>query len=751
MANVLRLRSSQQRILDFQGGKMGISAVPGSGKTWTLSCLAAHIIKNGDLTPDQEVLIVTLVNSAVDNFGARISSFLQDAGMLPGTGYRVRTLHGLANDILRESPGLVGLEDNYQIIDEREVDTLLAEVCRAWESSNSLLIDQYLNPDLAVNARERISRSAWIDLVKDCAVAFIRTAKDRMVSPEELADLANQLPSPLPLAEMGISLYRDYQRALIYRGAVDFDDLIRLALKALQTDRSLLQRLQERWPVILEDEAQDSSRLQEEILRLLTGDDGNWVRVGDPNQAIYETFTTASPRYLRSFLEENDVQARELPESGRSAKPIITLANWLIDWVQKDHPLPDVRDALSPPYIQPTPPGDPQPNPSDNEAFIFLSEKKYTPSEEIEAVVQSVQKWLPNHPGQTVAILTPRNQRGFEVVDELQKRGIDYIDSLLQSSRSTRWSAGAIETILKYLADPQSAKKLSKVYEIWNRSEDNPEKKKSQIKKTADLILKLPHLEDYLFPGPDFDWLESLEPALENKEIYNSLLDFRGIIRRWLAAVVLPIDQLILLVAQDLFTGASGLAVAHKLAGLLRRRVEVNPGLSLLDLSNELGSIARNEQRFIGFSEDDSGFNPDRYPGKIVVATIHKAKGLEWDRVYLMSVNNYDFPSGDPFDQYISEKWFIRDHLNLPVETLAQLDTLLSRNEYEWYQEGSATHQARLDYIRERLRLLYVAITRARKELIITWNTGRDGRLIPAKPLLEMIQFWKSSQPGDGI
>ncbi len=45
-------------------------------------------------------------------------------------------------------------------------------------------------------------------------------------------------------------------------------------------------------------------------------------------------------------------------------------------------------------------------------------------------------------------------------------------------------------------------------------------------------------------------------------------------------------------------------------------------------------------------------------------------------------------------------------------------------DEYEWYQEGRATLQARLDYVRERLRLLYVGITRARKELIITWNTG---------------------------
>ena len=103
---------------------------------------------------------------------------------------------------------------------------------------------------------------------------------------------------------MGAEIYADYQRSLAYRGVVDFDDLIRLALEALRRDADYLARLRQRWPYILEDEAQDSSELQEKILRLLAGERGNWVRVGDPNQAIYDTFTTANPRFLRSYLEE---------------------------------------------------------------------------------------------------------------------------------------------------------------------------------------------------------------------------------------------------------------------------------------------------------------------------------------------------------------------------------------------------------------------------------------------------------------
>ncbi len=75
----------------------------------------------------------------------------------------------------------------------------------------------------------------------------------------------------LPLARMGAEIYADYQRSLAYRGVVDFDDLIRLALEALRRDEDYLARLRQRWPYVLEDEAQDSSELQEKILRLLVG------------------------------------------------------------------------------------------------------------------------------------------------------------------------------------------------------------------------------------------------------------------------------------------------------------------------------------------------------------------------------------------------------------------------------------------------------------------------------------------------
>lgn len=716
-------RPSQQKILQYTHGTMGIAAVPGSGKTFTLSALAAEIIGRGELAREQEVLIVTLVNSAVDNFSSRINGFITARGLLPRVGYRVRTLHGLAHDIVREKPGLVGLEERFAIIDEREANFIRKEAVSAWLAANPNALDDYLDPDLDNSKRDWVRRQQLPNTLEGLALAFIRSAKDRRILPDQLrAQLANQ-PAPLPLAEMGLAIYTDYQRALAYRGAVDFDDLIRLALDLLERDPDFLERLRHRWPYILEDEAQDSSQTQEKILRLLSGEGGNWVRVGDPNQAIFETFTTANPQLLRDFIANEADFQRELPNSGRSQKAVIDLANQLINWVMEAHPDEDARDALAPPYIQPTGPDDPQPNPPMNLDGLHLINKKFSPEAELSAIVDSIARWMPDNKDKTIAVLVPRNARGAEIADALKQQNIEVVE-VLSSTQSTRQTAGALGNIVKYLADPQSASKLATVYRVWRRDWRENDEYEAFYKHIASLVKKASQVEAFLAPSPDEDWLAGLQES-ESDDVITELIAFRKIVQRWLDAVTLPIDQLILTLAQDLFTEAADLALAHKLALVLRQAANDHSEWRLPELTGELSIIAKNQRKFIGFSAEDGGFDPTNYRGKVVVTTMHKAKGLEWDRVYLTSVNSYTFPSNQPNDTYISEKWFLRDGLNLEAEALAQLDAATQTGEYDFYSEGQATLAARVDYVRERLRLFYVGITRAKEELVITWNTGR--------------------------
>ena len=746
-------RPKQQEILAYRMGKMGVSAVPGSGKTQILSLLAAQIIASGVMEDDQEVLVVTLVNSAVDNFAIRVGDLVKERGLLPNLGYRVRTLHGLAHDIVRERPDLIGLSEEFQIVDERIAAQIRENAALAWVRSNPNSLDAFLDPNQDEAKLEWVRREKLPVKISEVALAFIRFAKDRQHTPEQLRAIFDRLSVPLPLAEMSCEIYQDYQRALLYRGGVDFDDLIRLALQALLMDDSFLQRLRHRWPYILEDEAQDSSQLQEEILQELAGPSGNWVRVGDPNQAIFETFTTASPQHLRDFLTLPEVINRQMPNSGRSTSSIINLANYLIEWTQNEHPRAEVRNALVPPAIEEVPPGDPQPNPIDDPSKIHLIDQKLTPQQEIHFIANSIAEWLPDHPDETVAVLVPRNRRGFELVDELRRRKLDCSDTLLRSSTATRSAAGALGNLINYLSEPGSAKNLANAYRVWRREGWKDEDQKPQFEQVNKLLKGCRQVEDYLWPRAGHDWLPDIEFAEREEWVSNELKQFRRIVHRWQGAALLPIDQLILSLAQDLFTEPSDLAMSHKLAFLLRQARDMHQDWRMPEFTEELAVIARNERRFLGFSEDDIGFDPLKHKGQAVVATMHKAKGLEWDRVYLMSVNNYDFPSGQPYDNYISEAWFLRDHLNLEAEALSQLRVALSPDEYSWYEEGKASRQARLDYVSERLRLLYVGITRAKKELYITWNTGRKGDQIPAEPFLALKGYWEEhlSDPGGDI
>ena len=730
---MFRPRPAQAQVLAWRGGKLGVSAVPGSGKTATLAALAARLVRAGGLAANQEVLIVTLVNSAVNNFSSRLAGELQrESAFLPGlVGYRVRTLHGLANDIVKERPGLAGLADDFRVIDERETQDILQEAVDGWLRGNPGTEQGWV--DEALQQRSDVRQRYWPALLRDVAGRYIRQAKDVETDADELNALLRNQGDALPLAQICQEIYASYENGLRYRGGIDFTDLIRLALRVLKSDADYLARLQRRWPWILEDEAQDSSWLQERILRLLAGPQGNWARVGDPNQAINESFTTASPRYLRDFLQEPDVQAHPMPNSGRSAPAIIRLANGLIDWAQA-HPQPQVRarQPLAPPFIEPAPPGDPQPNPPDVERYPHLHNEALTSDQERALVVSSLQRWLPQNPERTVAVLLPTNASGSKLVGELRAAGLPYKENL-SSTDGTRAVAGSLCRVLEYLANPRHSGYLAQVYRVWRRDERGNEDAERSIRRVAGELRGLRQPEDYLWPLLDDDWLDDL--AGPDEDLRQHLKDFRTIMRRWQEAVDLPMDQLLLTVGSDLFHAEAEIATVWSLALDLRQFAELRPEARLPEFTGELRQIAAGRRRFQGMSEEDASFDPERYRGKVVVTTLHKAKGLEWDRVYLLSANSYDFPSAMEGDQFYSERWFLRDGLNLEAEALAQLEVLTDGTTYT---AGAATRAARELVAAEKLRLLYVGITRARSELVITWNTGRNGDQREALPLTDL-------------
>ena len=170
------------------------------------------------------------------------------------------------------------------------------------------------------------------------------------------------------------------------------------------------------------------------------------------------------------------------------------------------------------------------------------------------------------------------------------------------------------------------------------------------------------------------------------------------------------------------------MALTHRLAVLLAKLGEENPTWRLPELAGELDNIAQNKRRMLGFSEDAAGF--EAKPGQVTVATMHSAKGLEWDRVYLMAVNDYSFPAGSENETYRGERWYVRNSLNLVAEAEEQLRQLHGGTLDE-YAPGAATVAVRRATGGERSAAALRGHYPARRELILTYNTGRNPQRHP--------------------
>jgi DNA helicase-2/ATP-dependent DNA helicase PcrA len=335
-------------------------------------------------------------------------------------------------------------------------------------------------------------------------------------------------------------------------------------------------------------------------------------------------------------------------------------------------------------------------------------------------------------------------------VEQLQHHQIPYLE-MLQTSLPTRQTAAILSAALQFLANPTNTNHLINLYNLFDRQLERSDQKLR--KKITQILRSCTYLEQYLYPLPDQDWLSSLEPEStpEFEKVIESLMIFRSTLTQWQKATELPINQLLITIGQDIFTKQSELALTHKLALMLEQSTHNHPEWMLPQFADELELIAQNRRKMFGFDEEDNGFNPEAHKGKVVITTYHKSKGLEWDRVYLLSINNYDFPSALAGDEFMSEKYFYKNPINLEAETLAKLKALLHRDiEGLFMEEGYATQQSRYEYAAERVRLLYVGITRAKQELVLTWNTGdthfkRQVPLSASIPYKALQAFWEEN------
>ncbi|MCA9954991.1 MAG: ATP-dependent helicase, partial [Anaerolineales bacterium] len=460
--------------------------------------------------------------------------------------------------------------------------------------------------------------------------------------------------------------------------------------------------------------------------------DGNWVRVGDPNQAITSTFTAAHPRFFNAFADRPDVVSLPLPNSGRCAPLILGAANTLLHWVMDSHPVPEVQSStFRRQNIEPTPPGDAQSNPPDSEASIRIKVYKHREDEELPQVAQLAVRYTQKRPDHTVAILVPTNNLGYQMAEHLDELDADY-DNLLRGGTREREIAAAMHAVLQVLADPLDTRAITaahaSLHALGHPVALLPDEELEQFH----TLLRSVHQPEWLLYPHDETQVEQALPAGVATETQTQVAArFGAFLRELLALRPLPIDDLALALGDELFAWGDvhegDLAIAYQIATLLRQWRDAQPDWRLPELVAELGNIVSGRRSLPISSPTDFGYEP--VPGRVTLTTQHSAKGLEWDAVFMIGVDGYWIPSN--LDSYFLG---VSDILggDPTAEVVAQLRYLME-GDAGIYNGRSATESAHIDIIAERLRLLYVGITRARRFLQLSrsratrsYNKERD-------------------------
>ena len=269
-------------------GPVLILAGAGTGKTRVVTTRIAHMVSKG--IPSREILAVTFTNKAATEMRERVGTLVPKKAAKELT---ISTFHSLCVRILRTCIDKLGYKKNFAI---------------------------YTQSDQLGLIRKIIVRKAGKDekLEPKVAQMMISSAKNKGTP---ISDHDDALIT---------EVYRTYQRELKQLNAVDFDDLLLLAVKVLEEHPDARQHWRRRFRYLMVDEFQDTNSLQMNLLRLLVGEEQNVCVVGDDDQSIYGWRGAEISNILDFERFFRDPKVVKLEENYRSTNTILNLANSLI-------------------------------------------------------------------------------------------------------------------------------------------------------------------------------------------------------------------------------------------------------------------------------------------------------------------------------------------------------------------------------------------------------------------------------------
>ena len=620
-------RPDQAPVLEYKSDRMAISAVPGAGKTTILLALILKLLEK-NINPEK-IFVLTYMESAARNFRERIKNIRQNSSQLPN----ISTIHGLALRILKENGNFerLGLSSDFEICDDTQRTRIIREI------SNELKLKKTETEEF-----------------------------DRGVSVFKLGEGVPDENTTNPKIKKFTVFFNRYQLALSSQNLIDYDDMLISSVKLLRNNPDILAHYQEICEYIIEDEAQDSSSIQQELIGLLSGKHKNLIRCGDINQAITTTFSNADAEGFRKFIKES--QDVSMNCSQRCTKDVWTLANNLVKYAKTK---PDAQNAFYEIFMHPVDGKNPV---QENAVAAQIFD---TPLEERNYVLKAVKNAFAQNPKATVGILLRNNFQVAQWLNFINDSGLKSISRSECLEQKTIFKT--IFAILNMILAPFDNNIIADNYEI--------------LAETGLYKARL---------GAEIRTYE--KPFIETNcdDIENPYLgQFYWDLNYWLSLPHLPAEELAIKIGLTYFKSEIEKSNVYLISTLIKRISLTNKSLAYI--TQRLGELAKKPSLsgFKFFSEEDES-NREFLEGKVQVMTLHKSKGDEFDLVFLPEM---------------TEKNLTLDFNQIKLKSSDFTENLRRTNPK--YKPKTET-DLKQELLAENFRLLYVAITRAKRKLFIT-------------------------------
>jgi DNA helicase II / ATP-dependent DNA helicase PcrA len=702
------LNEAQRAAVETIEGPVMVVAGPGTGKTQVLATRIATILEKTDTSPSS-ILALTFTDSAAKNMRQRLASLIGK----PAYYVQIETFHSFCNQVITAHPEYFPIDTDSQLLSDLERFQILEELIDSTELQLLRPINAHylyvksLTKLISDLKRENIDPDAFDELVAAEQSNFEQSAEELTKSKKAAAE-----KRLIKLKDFSL-IYRGYQQQLKIKRRYDYDDLVIFTIHVFEQHEDLLLEYQEKILYVLVDEYQDTNSAQNKIIDLLSsywGEEANVFVVGDPHQSIYR-FQGAS---LENFFHFQDrytqAQLVNLDQGYRADQRIYDAAFQLM---KEDAQLESqLQSSLLATHV------------SDEEQAVLLSQ---VPSNTLEAfyVVEKIKLLLADGvPAEEIAILYRHHQDAEDFIEVLSKANIQFeIDggvNILAMPIVQQWL-----TLVQLVAGLADGKIDHQLYEVAQYEWTQPSSL-SIMKLVHQLGLKRKTVSDFFAQVNSTQNSAALaidQIAAEELEVLVAWwlklanwhqLSFTISALGWFDTVLTESGWLEWVEAQP-----EKIEYLLAMQSLRREIQKMSLGDRPISLRDFINTIHTYREHNLAIFLEDLNLKQ----AAVHLSTVHKAKGQEWRYVFVV--------------RCIDGKWGngrAKELLPVPEGVLAHGDT-------------SANAQDQDDR-----RLLYVAITRAKDQVILSYpetiTTGSQTKVtVPSLFIDEIKPFAHDESP----